>query len=56
MKDTLISIISKAKPIAAKAYALSPFAAGACVGYFGHDAIKVAVDAALAAAKLLLKL
>lgn len=43
MKQKLMDLLAKLKPLALKAYAASPAAVGLCIGYFGHDAIALGV-------------
>lgn len=49
-------ILAKLKEYSQKAYSWSPFLCGCAVGYFGRPFLKIALDVAVPALKLLFKL
>jgi len=56
MKAKLLALWAQVQPWLAKAYGWSHLACGIAIGYFGHGLIKAAVDAAVQAVKIVLKL
>lgn len=46
MKQKLLDLLAKLKPLASKAYAASPALVGLCVGYFGHGPIQLGINIA----------
>jgi len=44
MKEKLLAVWSKVKPVLAKIYSVSPLACGIALGYLAHPLIKASLD------------